>query len=160
MRNDPAEILREFLDGAFHPARAESLVSPDAVLVDLPPTRNAVRRAAGSGTLVGKNALLKATIQLLLCHSSGELAFNSLFGSGGSVAGFCTRVRCAAPDLSTASAPLSIWATASTGRARLLRYMEVCVRLDGQESRPARGARPEPAAARPEGSVIYLTYKR
>jgi|UPI000561CF8A hypothetical protein len=65
MRNDPAEILREFLDSAFHPARAESLVSP-----------------------------------------------------------------------------------------------ELCVRLEGQESAPAKRARPRPVAARPEDFVIYLTYQR
>jgi hypothetical protein len=123
MRNEPAEILRQFLDSAFHPARAESLISPDAVFIDPSCTGNAVRRGGGSGTLVGKQAFLDITASLLKCASSGELVVNSLFCCGGRVASLGAMARCGGLDPYETSGPVSLGATVMAGRMRFLQYM-------------------------------------
>jgi hypothetical protein len=160
MRNEPAEILRQFLDSAFLPARAESLTFPDAVFVDHSPTGNAVRRASGSGTLVGKRAFLDATSRLLQCTSSGELIVNSLFSFGASAAGFGTMVRCKAPDPTETSAPESLWVKVATGRIRFLQYMEFYLPHDVRSTPAALRSRPTLVAVNPDESVEFLTYQR
>ncbi|MGO7367585.1 nuclear transport factor 2 family protein [Rhizobium ruizarguesonis] len=160
MRSEPAEILRQFLDSAFHPARAESLIAPDAVFIDLSPTGNAMRRGGGSGTVVGKQAFLDATAQLLKCTSSGELVINSLFCCGGSVAGFGTMVRCGAHDPYQTSAPVSLWAKVMAGRMRFFQYMEFNIPHALGEVPPARGSRPALVQMTQEEPVKLLTFQR
>lgn len=124
MRNEPVEIVSQYLASTSCGKRAEALVTPDAVFVDLSPSGAMLRHRDQSNVFSGRSEFLAATSSLLGSTCTGELVLNSLFGSGRNVAGFGTMVRVQGPDLSEMYSPVSLWAKVVHGRICFLQYLE------------------------------------
>jgi hypothetical protein len=120
----PVDIVRSFLDCAPLDDRMLSFVSPDAVFIDLSPSRGALRHQDHANVAVGRSEFASALASVFGPAAGGDLIITSMFGNGRDVAGFGTKFRVEGPTLKETTSPVSIWAKVSCGRIHFFQYLE------------------------------------